>query len=130
NNTPNFGLPGSTVSLVPTGTGLLIISNDDGQFHHNIVEDNDSFGITLIDQEGVNALVGGTPPPFDPTSPEQKAERNKIHDNLVSGNGTAPASPVGGDILMAIVENDLPHGNCISGNSTAPSFVIGANDCP
>ncbi len=130
NNTPNFGIPGSTVSLVPTGTGLLIISNDDGQFHHNIAQDNDSLGIALVDQEAVNALVGGTPPPFDPTSPEQKAERNKIHDNLISGNGSNPDSPVGGDLLMAIFDDSLPHGNCITGNSVAPGFVSGANDCP
>jgi len=130
NNTPNFGLPGSTVSLVPTGTGLLIISNDDGQFHHNIVEDNISFGITLIDQEGVNALVGGNPPPFQPTSADQKCERNKIHDNLISGNGTDPQSPVGGDLLVALFDDSLPHGNCISSNSIAPIFVVGANDCP
>ncbi|HEY2389380.1 MAG TPA: parallel beta-helix domain-containing protein [Candidatus Binatia bacterium] len=129
NNTPNFGLPGSTVSLVPTGTGMLIISNAGGQFRHNIVEDNKSLGIALVDQQAINALVP-PPPPFSPTSPVQKATNNKIHDNLISGNGTAPESPVGGDLLMAIFDDSLPHGNCITGNSTAPGFVSGANDCP
>jgi parallel beta-helix repeat protein len=158
NNTPNFGIPGSTVSLVPTGTGLLIISNDDGEFYGNIVQGNDSFGIALVDQQAVNFLVGGDPPPFDPTShtcdggtndgdvcnpdnvdpcpgggtcvENQKAENNKIHDNLVGGNGSNPASPVGGDVLMAIVESDLPHGNCMTANAIPPVFVAGANDCP
>jgi parallel beta-helix repeat protein len=155
NNTPNFGIPGSTVSLVPTGTGLLIISNRGGQFHHNIVEDNNSFGIALVDQQAVNALVGGNPPPFDPTShtcaaganngalcsadsecpggacvENQKAVNNKIHDNQISGNGTAPESPVGGDLLMAIFDDSSPHGNCMQANSVPPVFVSGANECP
>lgn len=155
NNTPNFAIPGSTVSLVPTGTGVLIISNDDSDFYSNIVNGNDSFGIALVDQEAVNFLVGGDPLPFDPTSHtcdggandgaacsvdsqcpgatcevDQKAENNKIHDNLVGGNGANPASPVGGDVLMAIFDSDLPHGNCMSSNGIAPTFVVGANDCP
>ena len=128
NNTPNFGIPGSTVAAVPTGTGMLIISNDDGRFDHNIVEGNNSLGIALIDQEAANALVGT--PIFAPTSPDQKAENNKIHENLVSGNGASPASPVGGDVLMAILEDALPHGNCIVSNGVVTSFVFGVNDCP
>ncbi len=130
NNTPNFGIPGSTVSNVPRGTGLLIISNDDSVFDYNISEDNDSLGIALVDQKAVNLLVGGDPPPFPTTSPDQKAERNKIRNNHVEGNGDNPESPVGGDVLMALVENDKPHGNCFQNNFSLPQFVLGDNDCP
>ena len=128
NNTENFGIPGSTVSNVPTGTGMLIISNQGGQFHHNIVQDNKSLGIALVDQQAVNALV--SPPPFPMTSPSQKAINNKIHDNLIGGNGTAPESPVGGDLVMAIFDDSTPHGNCMLGNGAPAFFLSGANDCP
>ena len=67
NNTPNFAIPGSTVSNVPTGTGILVISNNDSDFYSNIVQGNNSFGIALVDQQAVDFLVGD-PPPFDPTS--------------------------------------------------------------
>jgi parallel beta-helix repeat protein len=155
NNTPNFGIPGSTVSLVPSGTGVLIISNAGGQFYSNIVQGNDSFGIALVDQQAINFLVGGSPPPFDPTShtcsggtndgalcsddsqcpggtceEDQKSTNNKIRDNLVGGNGGNPSAPVGGNVLMAIFEDGLPHGNCVQANAVPPDFVIGANDCP
>jgi parallel beta-helix repeat protein len=134
NNTPNFGIPGSIVSTVPDGTGMLIISNDDGEFTYNISQDNDSIGLALVDQQAVNFLVPPDPvthlPPFPTLSPDQKAENNKIHNNRVSGNGANPASPVGGNVLFALVENSLPHGNCLQSNGSPPIFVIGANDCP
>lgn len=131
NNTANFGLPGSTVSLVPAGTGMLIISNENGQFRNNLVQGNNSFGLALVDQQAINILTGTNP--FLPTSPVQKAINNKVHNNFVTGNGSAPdfsRTPVGGDVLMALGDATLPHGNCLQSNGSAPVVLLGANDCP
>jgi parallel beta-helix repeat protein len=133
NNTVNFGIPGSTVSLIPDGTGLFILSNDDGDFHHNLIQNNNTFGIVLLDQEAVNALAG---PAFVPPSPDQKAEGNFIHDNELSGNGgaidsTPPNnSPFGANMLMALIDS-TDHDNCFQANSS-PLFEIpgfGSSDC-
>jgi parallel beta-helix repeat protein len=87
NNTPNFGQPNTSVAVIPDGTGMLVLSNDTTDFHHNIVQGNGTFGIALIDQQAVNALAPGS---FDPPSPEQSASGNIFRDNLVTGNGNSP----------------------------------------
>ena len=133
NNTENFGEPGSTVSLIPDGTGIFVISNDTTDFHHNIVRDNNSLGFTLIDQEGINSLVGA--PVFDPTSVDQKAEDNHIYMNVIDNNGGAPdntgdnATPVGGNVVF-FLEEDAAHGNCFELLGSLGNVFLTANDCP
>jgi parallel beta-helix repeat protein len=119
NNTPNFGAPGSTVGLIPDGTGMFVLSNDTSRFEYNYMSGNNTFGFVLIDQEGVNALVGA--PVFDPPSPDQKVEDNDIRFNYVDGNGSSPDntppnnSPLGGDIVF-FLDEDTNHNNCFVGN--------------
>jgi parallel beta-helix repeat protein len=121
NNTPNFGASGSSVGVIPDGTGMLILSNDTTDFHHNIVQGNDTFGIALIDQDAVNALSPGT---FNPPSPEQSTSGNTFRANLVTGNGNAPdtegdngvPADIASNIFYLILEA-AP--NCFEGNVVA-----------
>ena len=87
NNTPNFGAPGSSVSGIPAGTGLMILANDEVEAFGNSLRDNDTSHILIISYNTA-ILFGQTPPDnpdFDPFS-----ETVFIHDNTFVGGGTNP----------------------------------------
>jgi parallel beta-helix repeat protein len=90
NNTENFGAPGSSVSIVPTGTGSLILSNDDVEIFNNAYRDNDTSHIIMISYTTAVLFGAEQPnnPDFDPYS-----EGVFIHDNTFVGGGTNPPSP-------------------------------------
>jgi len=91
NNRPKKdAAPGSLVALVPTGTGMFIMGNDNAEITNNRLENNDSFGIALVSlyqafkQEKIaSAGVGPLP------------ENNHIYGNTYSGNGSSPDPAVG-----------------------------------
>jgi parallel beta-helix repeat protein len=138
NNGRNYG--SGNVAGVPEGTGLLLISDDDGEYAYNVITGNNSFGFALVDQ----VLAG-----FDPFSddPEDiKATGASVHDNVVTGNGGNPddEAPFPADMLMALTPQyplgtplygDPPvHGNCFAQNlvDQEPIFLgaVSANQCP
>jgi parallel beta-helix repeat protein len=84
NNHENFAIPGSLVSNIPPGTGMLIMACDDVVVEGNIVSDNESVGILFTDF----SLATNTA--TDPDS-EPNPNRPKILNNLMSNNGNNPA---------------------------------------
>ncbi len=124
NTTPNYGIPGTSVAGIPPGTGLVVLSVKNCDFHHNIVQNNNSYGFAIIDKKAFDALAGGAlggeyshrcaaPDPTDkkcdpdnaavdcPLSSsciqDQQLLDNKFHDNLVELNGLDPAAGTVGD---------------------------------
>jgi parallel beta-helix repeat protein len=119
NNEPNVG--SGTVGLVPAGTGMIVISTQDSDFHHNWATTNQTFGFAMLDQIVINVLAapttkhcnGGTndgnlctvagdcplgtcdldPLPFDPLSPDQTTHNNTVRSNNFIQNGGNPHSP-------------------------------------
>ena len=85
NNTPNFAPEGNIVSIVPQGTGLLILATDENEFHDNIIRDNMSAGIAIFSYDETLIGEGWEDPSFDPYP-----ERNYVHDNVFENNGYAP----------------------------------------
>lgn len=83
NNHENFGAPGSTVSGIPPGTGILIMAADDVVVENNIITGNDNAGITIVD------LANGDPKANDPNS-EGNPDRAVILDNIMYDNGNNP----------------------------------------
>ena len=49
NNHENFAIPGSLVSNIPPGTGVLVMACDDVVVEGNIISGNDSIGVTFTD---------------------------------------------------------------------------------
>jgi len=49
NNTPNFGIPGSTVAGIPAGTGILNMAGDQTTIEGNIITGNKVIGILITD---------------------------------------------------------------------------------
>ncbi len=126
NNEPNF-CGGGLVCAIPDGTGLLMFSNDDCDIHHNIITDNDSFGMALLDQPVINALAGNV---FDEFSPDSTLEGNKFRANLVVRNAGNPDTtppnntPLSAD-LVYIIDQGSADANCfdMAGVGIAPKLM-------
>lgn len=80
NNHPNFGAPGSTVSGIPAGTGILVMAADDVIIEGNIISNNKTAGILITDHgHAANVTID---PESDPNS-----DRVKLLDNFMLNNG-------------------------------------------
>jgi parallel beta-helix repeat protein len=80
NNTANFATPGSTVSGVPAGTGLLIMAADEVVVEGNIFSGNKTAAIIITDH--ANAPNTSIDPEADPNS-----DKVMILDNVMLNNG-------------------------------------------
>jgi hypothetical protein len=130
NNRPNTARPGSILSMVPSGTGILHIGADESRFVRNHVEGHDFTGIAIADYCLVVAET-----PFDcaldpAVSPgflaDHEASNNRVTDNTVVGNGgnPDPANPfsVFASDIALLTGGD--HGNCFSDNEFATVFSL------
>ncbi len=114
NNRFNNGV--GLVSAIPDGTGILMFSNDDCTIEWNIVTDNDSLGVAILDQAIINALVGGV---FSSYSDDQSTAGNRFENNTVLRNGGNPdttggnATPLA-DNLIYIIDEGGPESNCFN----------------
>ena len=84
NNHENFGAPGSIVSGIPPGTGILVMAADDVIIEDNIITENDNAGIIITDFQN-----GGAEASNDPDS-EPNPDRIVILDNFMAHNGNNP----------------------------------------
>lgn len=76
NNTPNFAPKGNIVGLVPGGTGMMIMANDDVEIFNNKILDNYLTGIILV-----NYKVSGNK--IQDTTYDPKVEKINIHNNII-----------------------------------------------
>lgn len=88
NNTKNFGAPGSTVSHIPAGTGMLIMAADEITIENNIISGNDNAGITITDYG-----YAGIDHASDPES-EPNTDKITLLDNFMTNNGNNPVADV------------------------------------
>jgi len=140
NNKPNTARPGSVLSFVPPGIGILHLGVDDSEISDNWIADNGFSGIVVADY---CATVAGTP--FDcaldsTVSPEfladQSATNNRVVDNVVLDNGKDPLpghpfAPFAADLILLTLGD---WGNCYAGNVpetlTVVSTLGGLPACP
>lgn len=97
NNVPNFGEPGTSVSVLPPGVGIIVLAADNNEVSENEVRGNDSLGIVVIAY--IDALF---PPPEDPEY-DIYAEGNWVHDNVLEDNGNDPD-----DLVLLLTQNMVP----------------------
>ena len=94
NNTENFAAPGTAVSGVPKGSGILINSNDKVEIFENRIRNNDTANILVSSYYSVNyAGQRELAEEFDPFP-----EDIYIYNTEMSGSGRAP----GRDYLVAV----------------------------
>ena len=119
NNMPNFG--SGTVGLVPQGTGILSLSNDDSLIRNNLITGNHSIGMAITDQAILNLVF--MPPPFPMTSLDFLPEQASFVLNVITGNGSSPdpvLGGIGGDVVYVTSGGT---GNCQGGNTFVTDFL-------
>ncbi|MFI5398988.1 MAG: nitrous oxide reductase family maturation protein NosD [Candidatus Binatia bacterium] len=123
NNEPNTAPGGSETSQLPYGGGILLLGVNHVDVQKNRIENNDFFGIGMIDY---CVAVAGTdfdckkhPPAVANTSPDY----NQFISNELANNGTAPPpgtfASFAADILALGGKN-----NCASGNTAATTRLL------
>jgi parallel beta-helix repeat protein len=127
NNTENFAATGTIVARVPRGTGVMLLSSDDNEFHDNTITGNASLGALIFSY--TDLLFE---PQMDPNF-DKYPQGNWFHDNTFSNNGTDPDQAVKLLIPVAPVPDVVWDGctdakldnsmnkytNCLSNNGAA-----------
>lgn len=115
NNEPNTGPPGSLVSQLPRGGGILVLGVDHVDLVRNKIENNEFFGIAMID---FCVAVAGSPRDCTVNPPEvadTAPENNQFIANTLLNNGGNPPpgdfAPFASDLLAL-----GGSGNCASDN--------------
>lgn len=89
NNRPNSAPPASLAGALPPGGGVLVFGVDSVQASGNLIEDNDFYGLALVDYcagvDGGPNNCGANPPIV-----EGFPELNKFENTEFANNGTAP----------------------------------------
>lgn len=80
NNHENFAQPGSIVSFVPAGTGIINMAADDVIIENNIIRDNQVGGIVVATLDFISEVASDSE--SDPTP-----ERLQIYNNFMDHNG-------------------------------------------
>lgn len=83
NNHENFGAPGSIVSNIPPGTGIMVMAGDDVVIENNIIRGNDNVGILVTSLD----ILAETS--CDPDS-EPNSDNIAILGNIMLDNGNNP----------------------------------------
>jgi parallel beta-helix repeat protein len=134
NNGASFAAPGSIVSQLPSGTGILVLASDDNEIHENEIRGNDSIGLGVL-----SFLVVGDPRQQDPAY-DPWPEGNFLHHNHLEGNGLDPMGMAatlvslvtpGGDAAEQIVwdgavdpsKTDGSARNCFDANDASYRFL-------
>ena len=129
NNTPNFAIPGSLVSTIPPGTGMIVLAGDDVIIEDNIITGNNSAGIIVTSQDFATDVAG------DPES-DPNPDRVQIRDNVMFNNGNDPVTDIkalmltklsttGPDILAYKAAADAERGSCVSRKSAYRTYGLG-----
>lgn len=97
NNHTNFGAPGSIVSGLPSGTGMVVMAAKDVIIENNIVRDNKNAGLIIADHKSFQNVT--IDPQTDPTP-----TRVQILDNVMTNNGYDPIPEVKALMLAALTK--------------------------
>ncbi len=87
NNHKNFGAPGSIVSGVPSGSGIIVMAADDVVIENNVIRDNKNAGIIVSDHKSFANIT------IDPDS-DPNPDRVQVMKNLFANNGTEPIQEI------------------------------------
>jgi parallel beta-helix repeat protein len=119
NNRPNSCLdPSDLVCGVPQGTGVLLLAVDSNRVDHNVVENNDSYGIGVA-----NFCVGNNlPPGCTGGAIDEDPDGNVIGFNKVHGNGSNPDPDINPAFAVDLAWDGTGTGNCWAHNKNDTEF--------
>ena len=102
NNTENFAAPGTAVSGVPSGSGIMVNSNDQVEIFSNRIADNNTANIVISSYFSANfAGQRELADEFDPYP-----EAIYIYENQFQGGGTDPGFEYLQEIKRVLYGND------------------------
>lgn len=84
NNTANFAPKGNIVGMVPAGTGVMVLANNDVEIFSNTIENNQTASVI------VTSFYASERPIKDPNY-EAHARNTYIHDNVMRNSGSKPS---------------------------------------
>lgn len=100
NNTPNFAPKGNIVAKVPTGTGVMIMSNTNVHVFENAISNHKTMNVLVCSYLlSGNEITDSNYYPFP--------EGIYIHDNVLGPGGTAPSGEFG-ELAMTVLGPSLP----------------------
>ena len=100
NNRENFAKPGTLVSGLPPGGGLILMATDQVEVFDNEIADNDTANLSIISFRSTKRKIKDKN--FDPF-----CEGIHIHNNTFSGGGTNPVGDLG-NAIKAVFGNGGP----------------------
>jgi len=134
NNKVNTAPPGSMAAGLPTGGGILLLGIDKNTVKNNLIENNDFYGIALVDwclaQSGTPNDCNLVPPLADPSPDYNRIEKNTLVDNGTAPDPSHPLAPFAADLVNVTLGAT---GNCYKKNtySTYKSLTGGGpHQCP
>jgi parallel beta-helix repeat protein len=120
NNHPNFAPPGEGFeSVVPSGSGILIVGVDNVLLKNNKITNNNFVGAAVVSTLVLGALAGLSPEAFADIEPNPDGAN--IINNKVTGNGSNPPAGLplpGVDLLWDGSGNN----NCWKNNDHQTSY--------
>ena len=119
NNTPNFGAPGSIVSGIPAGTGILVMAADDVTIEGNIITGNNTAGIVITDLSYAANVSN------DPES-EPNPDRIAVLDNFMDGNGNDAAAEVKALMVATSLSTRGPDIIAVGGGEDSDNCILNA----
>ena len=99
NNHKNFAIPGSMVSMIPAGSGIVIWAGDDVIVEGNIITNNKTAGILIAGHDDFGS--GSNDPESEPNS-----DRTMILDNFMLNNGYDSIDEVKALLLAEFKDTD------------------------
>ena len=120
NNHVNFAEPGEGFeSVVPQGSGILIVGVDNVLLKNNKIDDNGFVGVAVVSTLVLGALAGLPPEAFADIEPN--ADGASIVNNKVTGNGSNP--PQGLPLpAVDLLWDGNGNNNCWKNNDYQTSF--------
>ena len=125
NNFPN-PVTGGFVGALPSGGGILILGVDDAELRGNRMEDNDFFGIAIVDY---CTVVADTPFNCDAVPPiggDSKPDRIRVVNNGAIGNGLEPPSgpfgPLAADLIALGAADSCASNNAVQKTVEVPEL--------
>lgn len=83
NNTDNFAPKGNIVGVVPPGTGILVLANDNIEIFENKIENHDTVNVGIVSYFVTDKPIND--PKYDPYP-----EAIYVHDNSITNGGESP----------------------------------------
>jgi parallel beta-helix repeat protein len=129
NNRANFGAKGTTVSVAPSGVGILVLANDGTEIRNNTFTGNKSTGVLAISfstYETICAVGGGEGCVSTDSKTDRDLSKLYIHDNTFEGNGHEPDEVVA-SLFTAPIENVLWDGRKPANATGEDQLCLGPN---